>query len=637
MRTLFDAVPGGFLPFQTQMIGMSLAIVPLSLITGLLFRWSARLFAAEGRALAESYALESAGGVLGGMMPTLLLACGLENFSAGIFCCTCSLFVVNAYSWKSGFEAQRYISLTGLIFLIVVAAFSNSLDVRMTSWDHPHLAASRDTPYGRITVTSRDNQVNIFENDALSYETGTTAAEELVQLSTLQRADSGSVLVIGGGFAGIINELLKLSVKDIDYVEMNKRAIGILQNHLPAEMPNSLNDVRVHILYNDPRQFLRNRHSYDAILVAMPEPMSALVNRFYTAEFFRQCSSSLNSGGIFSFALRSAENLWTSRLLNRNRSIYAALKEVFRHVVVVPGVTNIFIASNSALSTDPATLTDRLVKRRIETRVVNAQYVNYLYTNDRFSAVNSILSHDSHEANSDIHPACYSYTISIWLYRLLVDFELPNTRSFELSEIMKSPAFWLIALAAVALGAGKRFAAPRRFIVMLLAGAVGMISETVVLLNYQSSSGALYQDIGVLLTTFMTGLAIGAALGARLISRRRFAVRRNVWWGMAILGGLGLLNLLVYYGMKFDLPGGLAVSSAILALDGTFVAGIFAFESLRGTGAGTDFMSWLYSADLIGGSVGTVAASLFLIPVFGIPATTLSGAALAFLAIAFLR
>ncbi len=637
MRTLFNAVPGGFLPFQTQMIGMSLAILPLSMITGLLFRWSARLFAAGGHTLAESYALESAGGVLGGLMSTLLLAWGLQNIFAGIFCCACSLFVVNACSWKSGFEVQRYISFAGLIFLIVAAAFSNSLDMWMTSWDHPDLSASRDTPYGRITVTSRDGQVIVFENDALSYETETTSAEELVQLSTLQRDVPRKVLVIGGGFAGVVNEMLKLPVTRIDYVEINKRAIGILRIHLPAEMSSSLNDERVRIIYDDPRRFLRTRNSYDAILTAMPEPMSAQVNRFYTTEFFRQCSSSLNSGGIFSFAIRSAENLWTPHLLNRNRSVYAALKAVFRHVVVVPGVTNIFIASDSALTTHPAILGERLSKRRIETRLVSIEYVNYLYTNDRFSAVNTVLSQEIYDPNSDTHPACYSHTISIWLSRLLVGFDLPGLRSFGLNRILKSPALWILALAAVVLGVGKRFASTRRFIVMFLAGAVGMISETVILLNYQSSCGALYQDIGLLLMMFMTGLAAGAALTARLISKRQSAGRRNGWWGAIILGGLGLLNLLVYYGVKFDLLGGLAIASVILALDGAFVAGVFAFESLRGIDARTGFMSWLYSADLIGGCIGTVAASLFLIPIFGIPVTTLSGAAIAFLAIAFLR
>ena len=41
-------------------------------------------------------------------------------------------------------------------------------------------------------------------------------------------------------------------------------------------------------------------------------------------------------------------------------------------------------------------------------------------------------------------------------------------------------------------------------------GFAGMVLESVLILNYQTASGALFQDLGVLLTMFMAGLATGA-------------------------------------------------------------------------------------------------------------------------------
>ncbi len=636
-RRIFAAVPGAFLPFHIQLIGMALAVLMLSVATGLLFRWTAKIFGSEGRTLAAAYALESAGGVLGGLVSTLFLAWGFQNSSAGIFCCVCALAVVWFYAARARLVHQRNISAAGLAVMLVVSVFSYRLDMIMTSWDHPHLVESRDTPYGRITVTSWGNQINVFENDALTYETGTTSAEEFVQLSTLQKGRPERVLVLGGGFAGIVDEVLNLPVRRIEYVEINKETIDILKRNLPRGLSGSLNDRRVTVRYDDPRRSLRHAGSYDVILSSFPEPMSAQTNRFYTKEFFRECSANLKTGGVFSFAIRSAENLWTQQLRDRNRSIYAALSSVFRNVVVIPGVTDIFIASDSALTIDPALLVDRLAERHIRTRLVTPQYIRYLYTNDRFADVNAALSKGGIDPNSDVRPACYGHTTSIWLSKFIGGVEMPDARSLRISPILKSPVVWILAAAFIVLAVGRRLSTQRKFLVMLLAGAVGMISETVLLLYYQSMKGVLYQNIGILLMTFMIGLALGAFIIDRLDKKRSSEWKHATWWGVALLAGLGLLNLLIYYGIRTEKPGGLALISLMLVLAGAFVSAVFALISLSRVDARRRAMTWLYSADLMGGAAGSVVAILFLVPVLGMSATSLLAAAMAGGAVIFMR
>lgn len=637
MRTIFGGVPGGFLPFQTQLIGLALSVLPLSFLTGLLFRWTARMLLSEDRTLAEAYSLESAGGVLGGFASTLLLIWRFQNLSAGLLCCACTLALVSFYSQGARFVPQKIISFAGLGVILVLAFFSFRLDRTMTAWNHPHLSESRDTPYGRITVTSREGQICIFENDALAYETQTTAAEEFVQLSTLQAVNLDRVLVLGGGFGGIITELLKLPVTKIDYVEINRRTIEILRHHLPSELGGSFNDRRIQVTYDDPRRFLEHAGTYDVILAAMPEPMSAQNNRFYTKEFFRECSRSVSHNCILTFAVRSAENLWTPDLRRRNRSIYAALKSVFRNVVVIPGATNIFIASRSALTADPNVLIRRFKERRPATRLVSSEYINYVYTNDRFSEVNKTLSEGTPAANSDLQPACYGYTISIWLSKFIGGFTLPDAGSFQMSAFLSSPVFWLAMAAALIVAVSKRLAAPRQFLLMFLAGAVGMISETVLLLNYQSRSGVLYQDIGVLLMTFMVGLAIGAFVVNRAFANRRPIERRQRWLGAALILGFAAMNLVIYYAVASGSLASLVLTSSMLILDGAAVSAVFAYISFAGVGSGRRVMTWLYSADLIGGSAGSIVAILIFIPVFGLLTTSVLAAAIAACALAFLR
>ena len=47
---------------------------------------------------------------------------------------------------------------------------------------------------------------------------------------------------------------------------------------------------------------------YDVIIVNLPDPQTAQINRFYTLEFFQEVASKLAPQGIFSFRLSAAEN-----------------------------------------------------------------------------------------------------------------------------------------------------------------------------------------------------------------------------------------------------------------------------------------------------------------------------------------
>ena len=636
VRKIFGGVAGGYLPFELQIIGLMIAILPLSILAGLLFQWIAKIFMAENRTLAQAYSLESIGGVLGGLLSTLLLASGLQNLSAGLTCAMSSFGVVFCYSWKEKFILQKYLSGACIAIILLLFGFGNQIDRWMTSWNHPHLIESRDTPYSRVTVTSLEEQVNIFENDALSYETETNAAEEFVQLSSLQATKLGKVLVLGGGFEGIISELLKLPVRGIDYVEINRGIIKVIRNRLPPEVSGSLKDERVKIFYEDPRRFLNQAHSYDAIMVVMPEPTSAESNRFYTEDFFEQCSRRLNQDGIFAFRIPSAENFWTTNLQNRNRSIFAALKFAFSKVVVIPGVTDIFIASGSALATDPAVLIDRFNSRNIKTKLVIPAYIKYVYTNDRFRELEKILSTRTSVPNSDIRPACYSYTISIWLSKFFGEFTLPDASSFQISRVAGSPIFWFAILVAAIFAVNRRLFALRRFVLMSLTGFAGMLSEALLILNYQDKNGVLYQDIGILLMSFMVGLALGAMIVDRFFQTSASIQRKHLFLGVMLILGFALLNFVIYYAIRFDFVGAIVCTSLMLVSDGFFVSAIFAFVSLNKNENRGKAMTWLYSADLIGGSLGSLTASLVLLPVFGILTASIISAAVAICALAFL-
>jgi spermidine synthase len=150
-----------------------------------------------------------------------------------------------------------------------------------------------------------------------------------------------------------------------------------------------------------------------------------------------------------------------------------------------------------------------------------------------------------------------------------------------------------------------------------LAGLMGMITEIALILGYQTSSGILYQDLGLLLTLFMAGLTLGAlaidlaasaGAGGRALGRGAGAV---------MLVAFGLLNWVVSRVLTRGSLQGLALTGILLLLTGFLVAAVFAFVSLHRRPDQRLVLSRLYAADLLGGCLGSVGATLLLIPAVG--------------------
>jgi spermidine synthase len=609
IRNLFGGVQGGYLPFTTQIFGLLIALIPIGLLAGLLFQWTAKRFVLKNETLAKAYAIESVGGVLGALCSTLFLNFGISNFSIGIICTLVFVSVVIFSSFNFFNKPMKFTSTIVAVILLVLFGLSHRLDLLMTSWNHPFLVESVDTPYNRVTITSSEKQTCVFEDDVLSYETQTISAEEFVQMSTLQTNNVDTVLVLGGGFAGIIPELLKLPIKRIDYVEINKNLIGALQKHLPAYLSNSLQDKKVNIIYNDPRKFLRYPYLYDIILVGMPEPMSAQANRFYTKEFFEQCANSLKGKGILAFKIQSSENIWTRQMTERNAGIFYALKSSLENVIVLPGVVNIFIAAKSKLTTDTKLLSKRFIERNLETKLVSPQYINYIYTNDRFTEIKNLISSSLNNINSDFHPVCYSYTISLWLTKFFPNLTFSESPLTTFPKPGKSILLFLIIILFIGIFLVLRKSVLiKRIVLVFAAGFIGMTIEIILILLYQNKNGILFRDIGLLIMAFMVGLSLGSYLINKIITIIKDRIKIQDWIGGLLFVGFSILILIVYFFIKVDF---------ILLLVGMFVSGIFAFTSLYKVTNQQIVITQLYTADLIGGCLGSLVASLLLVPIYG--------------------
>jgi spermidine synthase len=611
VRVLFSGVRGAFLPFESQMAAMLLVLLPVALLLGLLFQWAAAEAVLNGATLARAYAVESLGGLFGGLAATGLVVLGFANLSSAL---VCSVFALVAAEWRIP-PGSRGVALIRPASVLIAGALAlafwsgPALDFRSTLWTHPYLAETRDSPYGRVTVEQPGSQVSVFENDALSFNSEGTESEEFVHLAALQHPAPASVLVLGGGPEGIVAEVLLHRPTKVDDIELNPVLAQVAQPSLPRRFTDAGHDPAVTVTIADPRDRLNTTTGrYDLVLIGMPEPSSGQTNRFYTREFFSRCRSVMNAGGVLALRISSSENAWTPQIAQRAGSIHRALRDVFQDIVVIPGATDVFIAGTGALCRDPEVLAARLAGRGFAPRLVSAPYLRYVYTNDRFQQAAEILAKSSAPVNSDTRPVCYQYTAMIWLSKFF-----PRLALAEPGEL-RGPGLWLGAALAVVFAAGLGGTAMRRVMIVGAAGFFGTVLEIVLILRYQVTSGVLYQNLGLLLTGFMAGLAAGAWLVD--MASRRFRL------GLVLAAAGALLALGVGWQLHAGFEAGLPVTSLQLFFAGSVVAAVFAYASRRG-GEPAALIAPLYAADLIGGCLGTLLGSLLLVPLAGLTATAL--------------
>ena len=618
IRVLFEGIPGAYLPFGQQLIAIFITLFPIGIALGLIFQWAAKLYVKKEKTLAMAYAIESVGGVIGGLTSTLLLQLGVQNFAIGILCSLITVGILLLPGKGRRSFVQTVAVLLAAIFCLLLWDSQRS-DQGMTGWTHPNLIDTRDSPYSRITIEKSGRQLIIFENDALGFETESTASEEFVHIVAIQHDHPERVLISGGGVEGIIKEILKHAPRTVDYVELNPVLLGLAEKHLPLSYQECIQSEVVTVHRADPRTFMKDAGAYDLIFIGMPEPTSGQSNRFYTREYFRQCADKLRPGGVLALRLRSSENLWTKFLSHRNASIYHSLKSEFHDVLVLPGVTNTLVASNARLCRDPEVLIKRFKHRDIKARLITPAFIRYIYTNDRFFEIIDRLSSTTALPNTDIRPACYRYSMMIWLSKFIPEMINPDISllmdsrriSFILYACFGVIIFGLFLLA-------RRSERLKRIILVALAGFLGMAMETLLILYYQVKSGVLFQNIGILLMLFMVGLTAGsiAILQRAKIDQMKYStIRRQT--ARLLLIGFGLLSLAFIGLSRSGYPAGIFTVGFLMFIGGFLVAGMFAFCSLSHVKDQKLIVSPLYAADLLGGCVGSLVGSLIFIPFLG--------------------
>ncbi|MGD0200570.1 MAG: fused MFS/spermidine synthase [Bryobacteraceae bacterium] len=637
-RVVFQPVPGELLGPGAMLVTAAATLSGFCLCSGCAFAAASRLYAREraastAQASGAVYLLEAAGAALGGLLASLVLIRFLGAFDIAILAGLANL----GAALRLAAPPRRRLVGAAILATLALPAFA-WLGPRLEQsslallWRGFRLVGVRNSVYGNLAVIANEGSRSIYENGlVLQTVPDPAAAEEAVHYALLQHPAPRRLLLIGGGINGSLAQALQhATLERVDYVEADPAVIGLARAYFSEAWAPVAADARIRVHTVDGRLFLKQtRESFDVIIVNLPDPQTAQLNRFYTLEFFREAARRLSPGGVLSFQLRASENYISPELAALLRSVNKTLRQVFPEVGTMPGQTVHFFAAMRAgvLTHGPGELLERLRARRLATEYVREYFIPFRMMPDRVADLEAQIRPEARTpVNRDFAPVAYYFGTTLWS----AQFSHAYRQWFDLAAGMGFGRLllWFAAVPAVlALALGRS----RRGCAALAAGATGFTMlglEILLLLAFQAIYGYVYHQLAMLTAAFMAGLALGSWRAARArcswpgLGGLQVAVAAAPLLLLAALQPLAQASWgampLVASNLLFPV---LALGSGALG-GAQFIAAtrLFFAESKAGPGA-------LYGADLFGACLGALLLSAYVVPVFGFWRTALLMAA----------
>jgi spermidine synthase len=650
-RLALPAAPGEVLALGASLLlAIAVMAIPGALV-GLTFTAlaaaAARAGFADGAAISRLYVLEAAGSLASGLAVTFVLIPIASPLHAAA--------IAGALALAAALPASRLGLIPGRVALPAVALglvllalppVSSGLEeaterarfraivpgIPLVEW--------LDTPYQHVSIAG-DSVRHLYAGGQYVGSFPDTEEQEIeTHAAACLAPRPARVLAVGGLALGGLRFLLLHPVERVDLVEMDERAFDLVRRLLPREDAEALRDRRVRIVFDDPRAYLaRGGEPYELILVRQPDPVTLLLARLSTAEFFRLAASRLAPDGVLATSLGTPPNVLTGEAASLGGSVYRALRSAFPVVLATPGPEGLLVAGfrADAATLDPAILASRFRERKIASRAVVPETFALLFPKERVEAQESALRRAAAEvpASLDERPVSFLHALALRqtiagsaLARRLSGSRFPGTWGPVLLALL--PSLALVATCAVRRARGRPARALAALHAVTVTGACGMAWSLVLLFAFQTRVGALYGQLGWLTAAFMCGLAVGG-WGARAAAEASDEASDR--WLLAA-GGLALAFAILLPAVLASIGGAASHSrwsaalplGALLVLSGVATGTMFpaAAGVLLSHGAGArDAAARVEAADHAGAALAALSVAVLFVPTLGLRATCL--------------
>lgn len=645
IRSLIPFGPGVPLPLAPTVASALGCVCPLSVAVGILFPLACSMMASRSgqpsQVIAKVYVLEAVGMLLGGVSLTFLLLPRMDHLGIlaavgliTLITATLVMMVERARWWS---KALACLSLSWALFWAsggVGHLQEVSVEARWRAL-HPGLQrlSTKESLYQGVELGNLQGQFSVFGNGHLltSFPDPHGVAFP-AHLLMNQQPEPGSLLVLGGGPGSLLPLLLKYPVREVYVVDLDPLVFQIASPYLPPDIKASLRDRRVRLSFADARYWVRNLPPgvLDAVLLQVPDPSTALLNRYHTVEFFRDLRRAMRANAVLMTSVTGSMHYFGEEMLGYLGTLHRTLQEVFPEVALVPGERSTLLASPlpGVVSLDPKVLGMRMEARHIRDPSFPPEAFSFWIQANQIQLWSQALEAHQGPVNKDAYPVSYLHYLTVW--------ELISGEKWGWSLLgrLKDLKFgWLPLLLAVVLLAyilpmRKGRARRSRLTIIALTGFTGMAQEIICLYVYQAVQGYLYSRLGIIVALFMAGLAAGGWLGPRFSSSGLKGAFRALLWDQGFLLLLCLGVPLGWVPLFFDAPG---PSWG----DWTVGAALGAWMFLAGAGTGAAFplvcaalgqdtltpgrvAGQAGAADHLGAALGALLPATVLVPLLGL-------------------
>ncbi|MZP64927.1 MAG: hypothetical protein GT597_02135, partial [Bacteroidales bacterium] len=493
--------PGETPSFPAGLMVTIAVLLPFCLISGFTFIKLTEAGRTSGRDPGMSFSVETAGGIVAGIVISVLGAGILDTYQAFLII---TLMGITWYMLTFRIRS-RYGSLVlkSVVLLVVSAMLVIPPDFlfRQMMLKGIKVTETFDTPYGNVTRGEYQGETSTWYNQRLvTYSDDAIESEEDIHYCMLQTEKPETVLLISGPAVSRMEEIDKYGINEVIFVERDPA--------LSADIGETeRNGKPGHTVINDDAftYIKRTDRKFDAVIMLLPPPSSLSLNRYYTLEFFKSVKKIMNRGAVLSCSPGINPNYFNEESVRLYSSVFNSLREVFRNVVPVAGNKLYYIASDNEISTSFCMLSD---EKGLNNYYVCCDYLSDDLITTKSEEIASLMDPSVKPNRTTVPEASFHYQ----------SFILSRDTSAKIPSIILLSALFALSLKNFRKGTGLMY-----FSALALAGY-----EITLLLMLQLAAGNMYQATGLIIAGLMAGLAVGSGTGRPVISSRKTGVKATV-------------------------------------------------------------------------------------------------------------
>lgn len=191
---------------------------------------------------------------------------------------------------------------------------------------------------GRILVL--DGRVQLSTKHEFKYH------EMLVLPAMFFHPSPQRVLIIGGGDGGALREIVKMPVKEVYLVDIDRKVVELSKRYLPSVSAGSFNDRRLKLFHEDGLKFVKKYKNFFDVIFIDSTDEAGPSEPLFKKGFYRNVFRSLKRNGIMAAQTGFTFDKWGIAASKRIAKIFPFSERINVFVECYPsGVQTFFIGS----------------------------------------------------------------------------------------------------------------------------------------------------------------------------------------------------------------------------------------------------------------------------------------------------